>query len=61
MTDHIDNLKSDIVNLEDNVSKLENIKEESLNKLNILTKFFKEQEKEYLQYVICIIDDFYYC
>lgn len=61
MTDHIDNLKSDIVNLEDNVSKLEKIKEESLNKLNILTKFFKDQEKEYLQYVICIIDDFYYC
>lgn len=47
--DHIDDLKNNIVHLEDNISKLEEEKEESINKLNILTKFFKEQEKEYLK------------
>lgn len=49
--DHIDDLKNSIVNLENNISKLEEEKQESVNKLNILTKFFKEQEKEYLKYV----------
>lgn len=49
--DHIDVLKSDIANLEDKLEKLEKKKEESINKLNILTNFFKDQEKEYLKYV----------
>lgn len=49
--DHIDVLKSDIVNFEDKLSKLQIEIEESNNKLKILTKFFKEQEKEYLKYV----------
>jgi len=58
-TDYIDVLKSDISNLEDVISKLEKKKEDSVNKLNILTTFFKEQEKEYLKYVLCIIDILY--
>lgn len=49
--DHIDDLKNSIVSLENSISKLEEEKQESINKLNILTKFFKEQEKEYLKYV----------
>ncbi|XP_001948151.2 spindle pole body component 110 isoform X2 [Acyrthosiphon pisum] len=49
--DHIEVLKSDIVNLENNCSKLETMNEESVNKLNILTKFFKEQEQEYLKQI----------
>lgn len=54
ITDHIEVLKSDIVDLENNCSKLETKNEESVNKLNILTKFFKEQEQEYLKYVYVI-------
>lgn len=38
------------MNLENNITKLEGEKQESVNKLSILTKFFKEQEKEYLKY-----------
>ncbi|XP_022172396.1 putative leucine-rich repeat-containing protein DDB_G0290503 [Myzus persicae] len=49
--DHIEVLKSDIVDLENNCSKLETKNEESVNKLNILTKFFKEQEQEYLKQI----------
>lgn len=44
-------MKNDIANLKNNISKLEKKNEDSINKLNILTKFFKEQEKEYLKYV----------
>lgn len=51
-TDQIDTLKTDITNLKENISKLEENKEESINKLNILTMFFKEQEKEYQKYVL---------
>jgi len=51
ITDNIEILKSDIADLENNCSKLETMNEESVNKLNILTKFFKEQEQEYLKYV----------
>lgn len=36
--------------LENNLLKLEEEKEESVNKLIILTKFFKEQEQGYLKY-----------
>jgi len=54
ITDHIEVLKSDLAHLENNCSKLETKNEESVNKLNILTKFFKEQEQEYLKYVYLI-------
>lgn len=50
-TDHVDLLKSDIASLEYKFTKLQEEKDECYNKLNILTKFFKEQEKEYLKYV----------
>lgn len=49
--DHIDVLKSDIANLENKLEILERKNEESINKLNILTHFFKDQEKDYLRYV----------
>ncbi|XP_026818098.1 putative leucine-rich repeat-containing protein DDB_G0290503 [Rhopalosiphum maidis] len=49
--DNIEILKSDIADLENNCSKLETMNEESVNKLNILTKFFKEQEQEYLKQI----------
>ncbi|XP_025198589.1 abnormal long morphology protein 1-like [Melanaphis sacchari] len=49
--DNIENLKSDVVDLENKCSKLETMNEESVNKLNILTKFFKEQEQEYLKQI----------
>lgn len=49
--DHIEVLKNNIVELENNCSKLETTNEESVNKLNILTKFFKEQEQEYLKQI----------
>lgn len=48
-------MKNDIANLENNFSKLEKKNEESINKLNILTIFFKEQEKEYLKYVLTLL------
>jgi len=51
ITDHTEVLKSDIMDLENKCTKLETMNEESVNKLNILTKFFKEQEQEYLKYV----------
>lgn len=49
--DNIEVLKSNIVDLENSCSKLETMNEESVNKLNILTKFFKEQEQEYLKQI----------
>jgi len=49
--DNIEILKSNIADLENNCSKLETMNEESVNKLNILTKFFKEQEQEYLKQI----------
>jgi hypothetical protein len=54
-TDKIDVLKSNIANLEDKLEKLERKNEESINKLTILTNFFKEQEKHYLKYVFYFI------
>lgn len=50
--DHIEAMKNDIECLEDKLLNLEKEKEESINQLNILTKFFKEQEKEYVRYVL---------
>ncbi|VVC25373.1 Hypothetical protein CINCED_3A004528 [Cinara cedri] len=49
--DQIDDLKSNIVNLEEKCSQLKISNEESLSKLNILTQFFKEQEKEYIKQI----------
>jgi len=53
--DNIEVLKSNIVDLENSCSKLETMNEESVNKLNILTKFFKEQEQEYLKCVLLML------
>ncbi|XP_050422209.1 interaptin-like [Adelges cooleyi] len=46
-TDHIDTLKTEITNIKASYSKLNKTNDELENKLNVLTKFFKDQEKEY--------------
>ncbi|XP_050541221.1 transport and Golgi organization protein 1 [Daktulosphaira vitifoliae] len=45
--DQIDTLNNEIVNLKTSYIKLKSSKDEQETKLNVLSKFFKDQEKEY--------------